>query len=89
MDWGVSSGFACTPMPPRTLTRNVVVSGGFSVMVLVYLFHGFCRVGGRIADLLKIDGRGMALQENFAEGKLLGELNCYLCSHSEILRYRS
>lgn len=69
-------------MPPRTLTRNVVVSSGFSVMVLVYFFHGFCRVGGRMADQLKIDGEGMVLQDNFGNGKVLDVLNCYLCSHS-------
>jgi len=35
-----------------------------------------------MADQLKIDGEGMVLQDNIANGKVLDVLNCYLCSHS-------
>jgi hypothetical protein len=40
---------ACTPMPPRTMTRNVVVSSAF-LLVLAFRFHELCRVGGRLVD---------------------------------------
>lgn len=30
------------------------------------------------ADWLEVDGKGVALQEDFPKGKLIGELNCYL-----------